>query len=247
MRVPLTNPKERIDSAVNQENLKRRSFLKFAGVATASTAIMLSGCKDVLDQLPLPVDVDPDDYVLQTVRLGKGDNGVLNYAYTLEQLEAEFYIQVVSASMFATMFSSMEQHILRDIRDHEVVHRDFLKAALGSKAIGRLKFDFSAVNFNDKKSVLETAKTFEDLGVAAYNGAGKLFESAALLTIAGKIVSVEARHAAVIRSLVDTDPTSFAGDDIIDMNGLDRAFEPSKVLMAADPFIVNKIDASELK
>jgi hypothetical protein len=144
------------------------------------------------------------------------------------------------------MFDWYEQRSLKEIRDHEVAHRDFFKAALGANAIGMLKFDFSSVNFEDKKSILETAKTFEDLGVAAYNGAGKLLESAALLTIAGKIVSVEARHAAIIRSFVDMDPTSFAGDDVVDMNGLDLAFEPAKVLMAADPFIVNKIDASGL-
>lgn len=246
MRVPLTTPKGSIDPKVHQENLKRRSFLKYAGMATASTAVILSGCKEVLDQLPYPIDVDPNDYVTQTVRLGKGDTGVLNYAYTLEQLEAEFYIKVATSPKFSSMFNWYEQISLKEIRDHEVVHRDFLKAALGAKAIGMLKFDFSSVNFEDKKSILQTAKIFEDLGVAAYNGAGKLFQSADLLTIAGKIVSVEARHAAVIRSFVDMDPTSFAGDDVIDMNGLDRAFEPAKVLMAADPFIVNKIDASEL-
>ncbi len=247
MHVTPNNSKGSNELKPTHENLKRRSFLKFAGAATASTAIILSGCKDVLEQLPYPVDVDPDDYVSQTVYLGEGDTGVLNYAYTLEQLEAEFYIQVVASSMFASMFNSYEQRSLREIRDHEVVHRDFFKAALGTKAITKLKFDFSAINFEDKKSILETAKTFEDLGVAAYNGAGKILQSKDLLTLAGKIVSVEARHASVIRTFIDMDPTSFAGDDVIDMNGLDQAFEPSKVLMAADSFIVNKIDASKLK
>jgi hypothetical protein len=102
------------------------------------------------------------------------------------------------------------------------------------------------VKFDDKQSILQTAKTFEDLGVAAYNGAGQLIASKDYLTIAGKIVSVEARHAAAIRQLVDNDPTSFAGDDVVDSNGLDRAIVPAQVLIAADPFIVNKIDASEL-
>jgi rubrerythrin len=208
----------------------------------------MSGCKDVLDQLPLPVDVDPNDYVTKTIYLGKGDTGVLNYAYTLEQLEAEFYTKVVASSMFANMFDWYEQKSLKEIRDHEVVHRDFLKAVLGSKAVGMLKFDFSSVNFNDKMSILTTARIFEDLGVAAYNGAGKMLENPDLLTAAGKIVSVEARHAAVIRSFEKpNDPRYFAGDDVINEQGLDLAYEPSKVLMMADPFIVNKIDASELK
>jgi hypothetical protein len=220
--------------------------MKFAGMATASTALLMSGCKDILKELPIPIDIDPDDYVTQTVYLGKGDFGVLNYAYALEQLEAAFYTMVVANAKFGSIFNKNEQRILVDIKNHEVVHKDFLKAALGSKAIKNLKFDFSAIKFDDKQSVLQTAKTFEDLGVAAYNGAGQLITSKDYLTIAGKIVSVEARHAAAIRRLVDSDPTSFAGDDVVDSNGLDRAFAPSKVLMAADPFIVNKIDASEL-
>lgn len=246
MRVPPYKKTESIDSKVNQELLKRRSFMKFAGAATASTALLLSGCKEIFDELPIDIDVDPDDYVTQTVYLGKGDFGVLNYAYALEQLEAAFYLMVVSNPDFVSLFNKVEQRIFLDIRDHEVAHKDFLKAALGSKAIKKLKFDFSAVKFNDKMSILSTAKVFEDLGVAAYNGAGQLITSKDYLTIAGKIVSVEARHAAAIRAMVDADPTSFAGDDIIDSNGLDRAFAPSAVLMAADSFIVNKIDASEL-
>ncbi len=136
--------------------------------------------------------------------------------------------------------------ILEDLRKHEVVHVDFLKAALGKDAIGKLTFDFSSVDFTSRDSVLGTAKTFEDLGVAAYNGAGQLLMSGDLLLIAGKIVSVEARHAAAIRSIFDHDHKSFAGDDVVDENGLDRAFMPQKVLDAAAPFIVNKIIANEL-
>jgi hypothetical protein len=102
------------------------------------------------------------------------------------------------------------------------------------------------VDFSSRDSVLATAKTFEDLGVAAYNGAGQLLVSADLLLIAGKIVSVEARHAAAIRSIFDSDPTSFAGSDVIDSNGLDRAFTPDMVLEAAAPFIKNKIIANQL-
>ena len=64
-----------------------------------------------------------------SVDLGSGDTGVLNYAYALEQLEAAFYTQVVAS--FYTGATAEEQTILTDIRNHEVIHRDFLKAALG--------------------------------------------------------------------------------------------------------------------
>lgn len=224
---------------VSQMKGSRRSFLKFGGATIVTTGLLVSGCKEFIDFIPEKPGPKP-----RTVNLGKGDTGVLNYAYALEQLEAAFYTLVV-AMPYGGM-PSEEELILEDLRQHEVVHRDFLKAALGKDAITTLTFDFSSVDFSSRDSVLATAKTFEDLGVAAYNGAGKLLRNADLLLIAGKIVSVEARHAAAIRSVFDSDPKSFAGDDVIDENGLDRAFEPEMVLEAASPFIVNKINANQL-
>lgn len=226
-----------------QEKESRRSFLKAGGVAVATTGILFTGCQEIFDAIPQKgKDILKD---ATTVDLGSGDTGILNYAYTLEQLEAAFYIKVV-AHPYRGM-SSTAKKILHDLKDHEIAHRDFLKAALGKDAIMDLTFDFSSVDFNDGDSVMATAKTFEDLGVAAYNGAGRLLENPDFLLIAGKIVSVEARHAAAIRSILDHDNfQSFAGDDIIDENGLDRAFTPERVLMAASPFIVNKIMANQL-
>ena len=172
------------------------------------------------------------------------DTGVLNYAYALEQLEAAFYTQVV-ATPFAGM-TTAELQILTDVRDHEIAHRDFFKAALGSNRIRDLTPVFTAVNFNDRTSVLTTARTFEDLGVSAYNGAGKLLTSADFLTIAGKIVSVEARHAAAIRDLIAPKTIAFAGDDVVDANGLDVVNTPTAVLSAAQPFVKNPISGSNL-
>src|ERR1700733_8961557 len=86
------------------------------------------------------------------VDLGSGDTGILNYAYALEQLEAAFYTKVV-----ATPYSGItaaETTILTDIRDHEVTHRDFLKAALGSSAISALSVDFSSIDFTSRAAVL---------------------------------------------------------------------------------------------
>lgn len=231
------------NAALSQNRGDRRTFLKFSGAAIATTGILLSGCQEVFEALP-NARTEGKGPVMQAVPLGKGDIGILNYAYALEQLEAAFYLQVVD-----TMYSGIsesEMVMMEDIKNHEVAHRDFLKAALGNNAIIDLNFDFSSVDFSDRSSVLSTAKVFEDLGVAAYNGAGQLLESADYLLIAGKIVSVEARHAAAIRSIFDDDFTSFAGDDVIDANGLDRAFSPTTVLEAAAPFITNKIIANQL-
>jgi hypothetical protein len=220
--------------------LSRRNFFAYAGVGAATTALLLSGCKkDEVGTIMDPTAVD----------LGSGDVGILNYAYALEQLEAAFYTQVIS-SKFSGM-TAAETQLLTDIRDHEVAHRDFLKAALGSAAIPDLEVDFSSVNFNQRASVLETAKTFEDLGVAAYNGAGKLFSDTGnglvYLGLAGKIVSVEARHAAAIRSLLSPGTASFAGDEVVSTDkGLDQAEMPASVLAAAAPFIKTKINFSNL-
>lgn len=180
-----------------------------------------------------------------SIDLGSGDVGILNYAYALEQLEYAFYARVI-ASPYAGM-SAMERAILTDIRDHENAHRAFLQAALGAAGIPPLNANFSAINFNDRGSVLTTARTFEDLGVSAYNGAGKLLSNGLNLSTAGKIVSVEARHAAVIRELLSPFSTSFAGDDVVTSDtGLDVVNMPATVLAAAQPFIVERITASNL-
>ena len=168
------------------------------------------------------------------------DYGVLNYAYALEQLEAAFYTEVKNAFPAADM-NGHEENVLRQVWAHEVIHMTFLKTALGTHAIPALTPNFSAINFKDRTSVLDTARTFEDLGVAAYNGAAQYIQSAAYLGIAGKIVSVEARHAAAIRDLLQPRTSAFAGSDVISSQGLDRALPPATVLAAAGAFIQNHI------
>ena len=121
-------------------------------------------------------------------------------------------------------------------------HREFFKTALGASAIGGLTPNFSSINFSDRMSVLSTAKAFEDLGVQAYNGAGQLIVDPGYLTLAGKIVSVEARHAALIRDLISNG--TFADD--LDINALDKEKSPAQVLAIAGAYITNTIDFSHL-
>ncbi|NBA85389.1 ferritin-like domain-containing protein [Emticicia sp. CRIBPO] len=216
------------------KSVNRRNFLRNAGLATMAGTVVLAACSD--DDAP--------DSTGSTVDLGSGDVGILNYAYALEQLEAAFYIQVV-----ATPFSGMtdaEKTLFTEIRDHEIIHRDFFKAALSTNAIPALEVNFSAIDFSSRASVLGTAKVFEDTGVLAYNGAGKLIKEPAYLLIAGKIVSVEARHAAAIRDMLMPNSAFFAGDDIIDNNGLDGAKKPADILAAVAPFIKTKVSGANL-
>ena len=231
------------------EPLKRRSFLKYSGLGVAASAALLIGCEDTLlspgrdGKASANGRTAEDD---EAVDLGSGDIGILNYAYALEQLEAAFYTAVVAQEGFSGRFTQEEKEILMDLKAHEVIHREFLKAALGEMAIQDLTPNFSAIDFSSKESVLNTAKVFEDLGVAAYNGAGKLIVDVNYLLVAGKIVSDEARHASAIRDVLNPLSMDFAGDDVIDENGFDKALMPMDVLAAAQPFIMEKINGSNL-
>lgn len=214
----------------------RRQFLKLGTLTVAGAGLLLVGCND---------DDDMNPPMSGKVSLGSGDIGILNYAYALEQLEAAFYAEVMKGGYFANA-SAEEKTILGDLEKHERAHREFFKAALGTKAITSLEVDFSAIDFSSRNSVLGAAKTFEDLGVAAYNGAGQFLENVDFLLVAGKIVSVEARHAAAIRDLINPNSVDFAGDDIIDGNGLERTLNFEQVLTAASAFVKTEIDFSQL-
>jgi hypothetical protein len=218
---------------VASSSFSRRKFLGFVGAGSAAiaTASLITSCKD---------DNNPSN---GGVNLGSGDVGVLNYAYALEQLEAAFYSKVIM-SLYSGV-TATEQAFLTDIRDHELAHRNFFKAAItaaGATPLQDLEVDFSSIDFGSRTSVLATAKAFEDLGVTAYNGAGKLITSAAYLTIAGQIVSVEARHAALIADLI----TNGTFADTTDANGLDMARTPAEVLAIAGTYVKTKLDASNL-
>lgn len=208
----------------------RRNFLKLGGIGLAMAGLTLIGCDDDND-----FGMTDNGTVFD---LGTGDVGVLNYAYALEQLEADFYTKVVNN--FYSGISSVERDLFTDLYHHEVIHRDFFKAAITgatTNILPTLEFKYPNVNFNDRNSVLATAKALEDTGVAAYNGAGKYITNAAYLVIAGKIVSVEARHASAIRNIINPGSTDFSGDDVIDANGLDLAKEPKDIVMVAGGFI----------
>ncbi|MDT0631700.1 ferritin-like domain-containing protein [Rubrivirga sp. S365] len=221
----------------------RRGFFKRAGLGlgVAAAATTLQAC-----------DTNDDDDDAGAVTLDfSSDVGVLNYAYALEQLEAAFYSAVVADAGFGSTFNADEQAVLRALSAHENIHRDFFATAIQQAAgaaavLPDLEVDFSAVNLSDRRSVLEAARTFEDTGVGAYNGAGRYLESADYLLIAGKIVSVEARHASVIAGLLETNAiggTRIGGGSQIDGNGLDPAYTPSEVLGAVDPFVRTVIRA----
>jgi hypothetical protein len=217
--------------SIGGANMARRSFLRYAGLGVASAGLLATAAchKDHKVITSTGIDIG-----------AKGDLAILNYAYALEQLEAAFYIQVIT-----TPYSGMtdaEKSLFTSIRDHEVLHREFFKAALGTNAIPALTVDFSTIDFTKKAAVLGAAKAFEDTGVKAYDGAGYLIQDAGYLTIAGKIVSVEARHAALISNMIT--PGSFAASDQVDSNGLNLTATIAQVLPIANTYLKTKVSAS---
>jgi len=257
MKKPIFNV-EFADQGPDGKLNSRRRFLKNTGLLVAGTGLFMYSCSDESpEEELLSADAAADRRAGKVFNLGKGDLAILNYAYVLEQLEAEYYRQVLEGSYWANA-SAEEKQILQDLYYHEVIHRDFLKVAISSvaspgKVAPDLIFDFSSVDFSDRSTVLTVAQILEDTGVSAYNGAGNLLENTDYLLVAGKIVSVEARHAAAIRDLIAPGTTNFASDDVlVDILGTgkayDKATDPRDVLaaVAATGFLETKIIANNV-
>lgn len=135
---------------------------------------------------------------------------VLQYALTLEYLEAEFYTKAVASGIIP---AGAPTGAFTTIRDHENAHVALLKAAITASSatpVPKPTFDFSAGNgsgtgpfkdvFTNYSLMLAVAQTFEDTGVRAYKGrAAELISSNDVLTVALQIHAVEARHAAHLR------------------------------------------------
>ena len=136
---------------------------------------------------------------------GTSTVNVLNFALTLEYLEADFYAMGLDSD---DLLDGDIRETVAQIGKHEDQHVEFLRAAIagaGGTAVEKPEFDFTAGGtfddvFSNQDTFLALAQAFEDTGVRAYKGqAGNL--SGDVLTAALQIHSVEARHAAMIRRM----------------------------------------------
>ncbi len=136
-------------------------------------------------------------------QFGEGDLGIVNYALTLEYLEAAFYADVAKSGLF----KGDDLALIERIGQAEQEHVDALTATakqLGGQPAAEPKAEFP---LDDAKSVLELAATVENLGAAAYLGQAAAIEDPEILAAALSIHSVEGRHAAVLNTLVGMPPT----------------------------------------
>ncbi len=180
------------------------------------------------------------------------DVDILNYALTLEYLEATFYTQALGGSgttgvpaspatfnrgaitgsgIFAGFGGRIRSNAfdyLSDIREHEITHVEFLRGQLGAAlAVGPCTFDFSMA-LASVESFVETAQVLENTGVMAYDGAIRYVDAGDVLQAGAQIATVEARHAAYLNLIRGESPFPFP---------FDQGKKPSEIFTAASPYI----------
>jgi hypothetical protein len=161
-------------------------------------------------------------FVTKAFAQGGGDVDILNFALTLEYLEAAFYKEGLAKAGL----SGDAKKLATEIADHEQQHVAAITQTikkLGGKPVAAPGVTFP---FTDQKSFLKLAQVFEDTGVSAYNGAAPMISSKEVLGAAGSIVQVEARHAAAIRLLNSDNPSPAAFDPTLSKKQVLKAVKP---------------------
>jgi hypothetical protein len=197
-----TSPaKENALRRVARDPVSRRKFLLLTG-GTGAAGALLAACGDDDETVATTTTTSNADAEM-TSQFGDGDLGIVNYALTLEYLEAAFYADVARSGLF----KGADLALIKQIGAAEAEHVDALTAAakqLGGKPAAEPKAQFP---LDDATSVLKLAATVENLGAAAYLGQAAAISDPEILAAALSIHSVEGRHAAVLNVLVGDEPT----------------------------------------
>ena len=135
------------------------------------------------------------------------DVRVLNMLLLVEYTESAFYSEALQQDGLTGELRSFAEQVL----EHEQAHLSLLKSVLGDSATDEPRYDFGDAT-SDREAFADAAARLEDLAVAAYNGQAANVTPEAFAA-AARIVSVEARHAAWIRSVVGSDPAPQTTDE----------------------------------
>ena len=190
----------------------RRSFLKYAGLVGVGASFVAGGILNA-------------PYAAAAPAVAKGDLDILNYALTLEYLEADFY----ATGLTKGFLKDRDLELITPIGDHEKQHVAAVSStikSLGGTAVSKPKITYPAGIFDSKAKFLATASMFEELGVKAYHGQVPLIKSTDVLGAAASIAGVESRHAAVIASLIGGDPFPYQIEQHVDMATVLAAVKP---------------------
>lgn len=192
----------------------RRRFLKYAGMVGVGSSLALVGtaCGSKKDSGTGGGATDPTSDPTSEPSpsasadaAATADLGILNYALTLEYLEADFYKQGLAGNIL----TGREKELIDPILAHEQAHVDALTATVkkvGGTPAALPTFQYPNGTFTNKASFLKTASVFEELGVNAYHGQVTLIQSPEILGAAASIAGVESRHAAIIATLTRGKP-----------------------------------------
>jgi Ferritin-like domain len=162
-------------------------------------------------------------------KFGKGDIGILNFALTLEYLEAAFYNEATANQKRSSFIKDPQAQVfLKRTTADENAHVAFLKKALGSKAVTAPKVDFGGTT-SEEGSFVKTSVALENTGVHAYLGQALNLKAPSTIVAALTIATVEARHASVAGLLLKPTPASVSPD-----GAFDKPFTAAKVLKAVE-------------
>jgi hypothetical protein len=198
----------------------RRDFLKKAGLAGGAAI----GSGALLAALTPAGAMAASGKGRPPASFGKGDIGILNYALTLEYLEAAFYNEATKNSVAK---GTQESAFLKRTTADENAHVAFLKKALGSKAVKAPKVEFGSAT--SKAKWIPTSFALENTGVHAYSGQVLNISNPAYVAAAASILTIEARHASVAGLLMKATPKNISPD-----GAFDTPFTAAEVLKAVE-------------
>ena len=208
----------------------RRTFVRtlLAGGTVVMLPSVFTACGDDDDGGMGPDPVTGISFDLRT------DAGIFRIVDVLEQLEGFYYTEVVTSPNFASFFSPEEQELFIDLRDAEIVHREFVREALGPMRVQDVTGSINRARLDEllssRENIVKTARNFEHTGVSGLNGASKFIQDQRNLQTTRNFATVEGRHAAALLDIPLAQGgavanTDFAGNNVVDPTGRDVKVE----------------------
>ena len=223
----------------------RRDFLRYLGVGGAGLLAMplLSACNS-----------EPIDPALRASIDLRSDSGAMNFASLIQQVQYQFYATSFAVYQGYVGATALEFTVIQRLWTHHSGVLQLFRRATPEPVSGNLQFDYSNVDFSNRASVLEYAIELEDIATAAMHGILRHAPDAETLTVLAKIASVEARHSATLRDLVDIGAgrasaltrTSFASDDVVSpTTGANELLTPRQAIDLLQPRFVSTVTFNE--